>query len=79
MDGAAFQALLNDAAQVQPLLEQVQAEAQAVQAAFAAPDGGISVPKLAVDGRLVQSSHASYSPRCLGEFVAEAAGEPIAE
>ena len=73
MNGAAFQALLNDEARVQPLLAQVQAEAAAVQAAFAAPDGGISVPKLAVDGRLVQSSYASYSPRCLSEFVAEAA------
>ena len=75
MNGAAFQALLNDEAQVQPLLEQVRAEAQAVQAAFAAPDGGISVPKLAVDGRLVQSSQASYSPRCLGEFITEAAAD----
>ena len=73
MDGAAFQALLNDEAQVQPLLAQVQAESQAVQAAFAEPGGGLSVPKLAVDGRLVQSSYASYSPRCLAEFITEAA------
>ena len=79
MNGAAFEALVNDEAQVGPLLEQVQAEAQAVQAAFAAPDGGISVPKLAVDGRLVQSSHASYSPRCLAEFIAGAAAEDAAE
>ena len=74
MDGAAFQALLNDEAQVQPLLERVQAQAQAVQATFAGPDGGMSVPKLVVDGRLVQSTTASYSPRCLAEFVTEAAG-----
>ena len=73
MDGAAFEALLNDEAQVQPLLERVQAEAQAVQAAFASPDGGMSVPKLVVDGRLVQSTTASYTPRCLAEFVTEAA------
>ena len=79
MNGAAFEALLNDEAQVGPLLEQVQAEAEAVQAAFAAPDGGISVPKLAVDGRLVQSSHASYSSRCLGEFVAGAAAGSAVE
>lgn len=72
MDGAAFQALLEDPARLQPVLDQVQADAQAVEAAFADPDGGLSVPKLAVEGRVVASTYASYSPRCLGEFIAQA-------
>lgn len=79
MNGAAFETLINDEARVQPLLQQIEVEAKAVQAAFTAPDGGISVPKLAINGRLVQSDYASYSPRCLGEFITEAAAEPAAQ
>ncbi|MDT0630722.1 vitamin K epoxide reductase family protein [Rubrivirga sp. S365] len=79
MDGAAFQALLNDEARVQPILAQIEVEAKAVQAAFTAPDGGLSVPKLAINGRVVQSDYASYSPRCLGEFITEAAAGTAAE
>ncbi len=73
MDGAAFRALVEDQEQLRPILQQIQTEADAVTAAFAAPDGGMSVPKLSVEGRLVQASYSSYSPRCLAEFVAEAA------
>ena len=78
MDGGAFQAFLNDESQVQPLLAGIQAQASATQAAFATADGGFSVPKLAVNGRIVQSTLASYSTRCLAEFV-ETAAAPAAE
>lgn len=78
MDAAAFRATLEDEAQLQPLLDQIQTEANAVQEAFAMPDGGISVPKLAINGQVVAPTNASYSPRCLNEFIAEAAGTPAA-
>ncbi|WP_412062294.1 vitamin K epoxide reductase family protein [Rubrivirga sp. IMCC45206] len=72
MDGAAFEAALNDDAQLQVYLTDIQAQADAVTGAFAREDGGISVPKLAVNGRVVASTFASYSERCLGQFIAEA-------
>jgi uncharacterized membrane protein/thiol-disulfide isomerase/thioredoxin len=72
MSGAALQATLEDEARLQPLLAEIQSEAQAVQAAFQAPDGGMSVPKLAVEGNVVASTYASYSARCLAQFIAEA-------
>lgn len=75
MDGAAFRALVEDQDQLQPLLQQIQAESEAVTDAFARPDGGISVPKLAVEGRLVAATYSSYSARCLAEFIAEAQQE----
>ena len=76
MDGAAFEALLSDQERLQPILDQVQQDANAVNTAFASDDGGISVPKLAVNGRVVSSTYASYSGRCLSEFIA---GAPVAE
>ncbi|MEM8602183.1 MAG: vitamin K epoxide reductase family protein [Bacteroidota bacterium] len=72
MDGAGFEALLADDDRVQPLLAEVQADADAVNSSFATADGGISVPKLAVNGRIVASTFASYSERCLARFVSEA-------
>ena len=75
MDGAAVEALLADEDRLQPVLAQIQAEADAVNAAFAKPDGGMSVPKLAVNGNVVESTYASYSERCLNQFIAEAAAE----
>ena len=72
MDGAALQRVLENPAEIQPLLEQIQAQSNAVNASFSTPDGGISVPKLAVGGRVVAPTYASYSPRCLAEFVAGA-------
>ena len=72
MDGAAVEAMLDDPERLQPILAQIQAEADAVAAAFAAPDGGLSVPKLAINGNVVEGTYASYSERCLNQFIAEA-------
>jgi protein-disulfide isomerase len=72
MNGADFEALLNNQEALQPILDQVQADADAVNSAFATADGGISVPKLAVNGRVVASTFAAYSGRCMGEFIAQA-------
>ncbi|WP_420454719.1 vitamin K epoxide reductase family protein [Rubrivirga sp.] len=72
MDGAAFEAMLKDDAQLQGFLTQIQADAEAVTEAFTSQSGRMSVPKLAINGRVVESTYASYSERCLAEFVAEA-------
>ncbi|MGB3542637.1 vitamin K epoxide reductase family protein [Rubrivirga sp.] len=77
MNGADFEALLNDQEALQPVLDRVQADADAVNAAFATSGGGISVPKLAVNGRVVASTFAAYSGRCLGEFIAQADAAPV--
>lgn len=70
MDGAALQSALESPDSIRPLLEQIQETSNAVGAAFAKPDGSFSVPKLAVNGRIVAPTYASYSTRCLAEFVA---------
>ena len=70
MDGAAFSALLEDEAQLQPILDRIKVQADAVVANFAKEDGGLSVPKLAIGGRVIAPSYASYSPRCLTDFIA---------
>ena len=72
MDGAAFEATLTDQDRLRGYLDEVEATANAVTDAFAREDGGMSVPKLAVDGRVVESTYASYSGRCLSEFIAQA-------
>ena len=73
MDGAALQAMLENPERIRPLLEQIQAEAQAVTEAFTNSEGHLSVPKLAFNGRVVAPTYASYSPRCFSEFIAQAA------
>ena len=78
MDGAAFEAMIKDQDALQPYLDAIQEQADAVAASFASPDGGISVPKLAINGRIVAPTNASYSPRCISEFIAQG-GEPATE
>ena len=70
MDGAAFEQTIKDQESLQPILDAIQADVDAVNAAFAGPDGGLSVPKLAINGRVVAPTNASYSPRCIQEFIA---------
>ncbi len=71
MNGAAFQATLEDQAQLQPLLTQVQTDAAAVGTAFASRDGGISTPRVAINGRVVL--HTAYTPECFAQLIGEAA------
>ncbi len=75
MSGTSLAATMQDQMRLQPLLDAVQTQATAVGSAFAGPDGGISVPKLAINGRVVASSYASYSADCLQQFIDDAAGE----
>ena len=72
MDGAAFQATLEDDARLQGYLTQIQTLAEAVGESFTSQSGRLSVPKMAVNGRVVEGTYASYSERCLAEFVSEA-------
>ena len=71
MDGAAFQARLQDQATVAPMLAQVQADAAAVAAAFKSRDGGISTPRVAIGNRVVLST--SFTPECMSRLIGEAA------
>ena len=72
MDGSAFEATLQDDTQLQGYLSAIQTEAEAVTEAFTSQSGRLSVPKLAINGRIVESTYASYSERCLSEFISEA-------
>lgn len=74
MDGAAFQALLQDQARLQPLLTQVEAERVAVGAAFASADGGISTPRVAIGNRVVLGTPQAFTPDCFAELITQAAG-----
>lgn len=69
MDGSALRAFFEDEARVQPVIEQVIAESQAVGQAFAARDGSLSVPKIAIEGRVIAATRTSYSPACFSEFI----------
>ena len=71
MNGAAFQATLQNPATLQPLLTQVQADAAAVNAAFASRDGGISTPRVAIGNRVVLGT--SFTPDCIARLIGEAA------
>ncbi|HEX8386749.1 MAG TPA: vitamin K epoxide reductase family protein [Rubricoccaceae bacterium] len=75
MDGAAFQAMLQDEARLQPLLTQVQADAAAVGAAFASADGGISTPRVAVGNRVILATPQAFTPDCFAEFISQAAAQ----
>ena len=76
MSPALVSGFFADEARMQPLLEGIQAQAASVGRAFATADGGISVPKVAVNGRVLAATHASYSPACVQQFIDEAAGAP---
>ncbi|MFN3595665.1 MAG: vitamin K epoxide reductase family protein [Rubricoccaceae bacterium] len=69
MDGAALRAFFEDEARVQPVIEQVIAESEAVGQAFATRDGALSVPKIAIEGRVIAATRTSYSPACFSEFI----------
>ncbi len=76
MDGAAFQRMTEDNAALQPMLTVLQAQTEAVNAAFALPDGSMSVPKVAVGSRVLAATLASYSATCMDEFIAGASTAP---
>ena len=72
LDGPSLIATLENQAQLQPLLDQVQADANAVQSQLAAPGGNISTPKLVINGRVVANTNQSLTEDCLNQFIAEA-------
>ena len=72
LDGPSLIATLQDEGEFESIRQQIQANSDAVQRAFAAPGGGISVPKLAVNGRIVAPTEESYSAECLNQFIADA-------
>ena len=72
MDGAAFQAQIEDNAKLQPLLTEVQNNATAVGDAFKSRDGGISTPRVAIGNRVILGTPQAYTPDCFKELIAQA-------
>ena len=69
MNPDAVRAAFDDNAVLQPILNQIQLESNAVTKAFQDADGSMSTPRLAFDGEQVSGSFASYTPRCLNEYI----------
>lgn len=74
LDREGFRAQLNDQQGTQDVIAEIMADRVAAGEAIANAEGRISVPKLAVDGRIVSATYESYSPECLRYFIEEAAG-----
>ena len=72
MDPGAVRAAMEDQAVLQPILNQIQLDATAVENAFADEDGGMSTPRLAIGNRIATGTTASFSNRCLNEYFDEA-------
>lgn len=68
MDPEAMRSALEDQATLQPILNQIQLDATAVETAFADADGSMSTPRLAIGNRVVTGTTASFSNRCLNEY-----------
>ena len=72
MDAAALRAQLEDEQRIQPLLAEILADRAVAGEAIANAEGGVSVPKLAINNRIVSATYASYSPDCVNYFIDEA-------
>jgi len=58
-----------DSTQIDPLFRRMMDDRGAIAEAIDGPEGGVSVPKLAVDGRVVEATVESYGAACLNEFI----------
>lgn len=74
MNPTAVRAALENTAVLQPILNQIQLESNAITEAFKDADGSMSTPRLAFNGRQVSGSFAAYTPRCLNEYIDDAKG-----
>ncbi len=72
MDGTAFRSQIEDQAASQPLLADIMADRLAMAAIIANAEGGVSVPKLIIDNRMIQPTYESYSRDCLAYFIDQA-------
>ena len=74
LDGPSLIATLEDQEMVQPYLDMVSEDADAVRDYLSAPDGGISTPKLVINGRVVANTNATLTEGCLTQLIQDAAG-----
>ena len=72
MDADALRARLESEEAVQPILAQVLADRVEAAEAISDASGGVSVPKLIVEGRIIQPTFASYTPDCIKYFIEQA-------
>ncbi len=72
MDGPTFREQIQDQGASQPLLADIMSDRLALADIIGDAEGRVSVPKLMVDGRMIQPTYASYSPTCLTYFIDQA-------
>ena len=74
MDGAGLRTSLEDVDALRPILDQIMIDRVAATDIIADAQGRTSVPKLFIDGKLVEATYDSYSQACLTYFINEAYG-----
>ena len=72
MDGPTFRDQIEDRGATQPILADIMADRLALAEIISDEEGRVSVPKLIVDGRMIQPTYASYTTTCLEYFVNQA-------
>ena len=72
MDGPTFREQIEDRGATQPILADIMADRLALAEIISDEEGRVSVPKLIVDGRMIQPTYASYTTTCLEYFVNQA-------
>ena len=72
MDGPTFREQIEDRGASQPMLADIMADRLALAEIISDEEGRVSVPKLIVDGRMIQPTYESYSATCLEYFVNQA-------
>ena len=72
MNADALRTRLEDEQGMQPLIANILADRAVAEEALANAQGGVSVPKVAINNRIVSATYESYSPDCLTYFIEEA-------
>ncbi|MEM1054225.1 MAG: vitamin K epoxide reductase family protein [Bacteroidota bacterium] len=74
LDGPSLLATLQNPDQAMPFVNLVTEDVQAVQQHLTAPGGGLSTPKLLINGRIVANTNTTLTESCLTQLITEAAG-----
>jgi len=72
MDGPSFREQIEDRGASQPVLADIMADRLALAEIIGDEEGRVSVPKLIVDGRMIQATYESYTTTCLEYFINQA-------
>lgn len=75
MNGGVIRGQFQNQTVMDPLIQQVSERNQVIQAAFTPIGGGMSVPKVAINGRVLAASYEAYNEECISRLIDEAAAE----